>query len=29
VEMAAHEYQALRLRYMNGAKTLASGEGEA
>ena len=29
VEMAAREYQALRLRYMNGAKTLASGEGEA
>ena len=29
VEMAAREYQALRLRYMDGAKTLASGEGEA
>ena len=29
VEIAAREYQALRLRYMNGTKTLASGEGEA
>ena len=29
VEMAAREYQALRMRYMDGAKTLASGEGEA
>ena len=29
VEMAAREYQALRLRYMDGAKTLASGKGEA
>ena len=29
VEMAAREYQALRVRYMDGAKTLASGEGEA
>lgn len=29
VKMAAREYQSLRLRYMNGAKTLASGEGEA